>query len=360
MNRQLSTLWLALFSLAIIVPASNTEEPQRPRRVSTSTGIYDVSSPDDIHRFSAGEIRRLIQMEGGRRHGAGTVPHPVLVYCFEERTFRYTGGKYQNVEIRYRIHTPRTIRPGRRYPLIVHLHGVGEAGSDNTSSLVHLHEALPVMIGPEREDFFLLVTQCPQDDPFWSFRPTQDGTLDVLKAVMNQVIAENPIDRSRITVTGISSGGWGAWELLLRHPDMFAGAAPIASGAPTQLQRLATLRRTPIWAFMSRGEYQGHSESNHAAIRAINNSGGSMAIAVGHTGRRHSLENAFRWMLAQKQGSWFSPPPGVVVRNTTHSSILVPFMYIIPFAIIVFLLWGRICEQVASIYQSARAWGSRF
>jgi len=305
-------------------------------------------------------------MEGKRPQGANTVPHPVLVYCFDERFFWYTGGKYQNTEIKYRLHTPKTIRFGRKYPLIVHLHGTGEAGSNNTTSLVHLHSALPVMIGPERQDFFMLVVQCPSETPGWSFRPAKDGTLDVLMAAIEHVVAENSIDKRRIAVTGISSGGWGTWELIMKYPAMFSGAVPIACGAPSQQQRMASLKTTPVWAFANRGEIDSgkvNAESVHAAIRVINRSGGSMAFTVpnhGRNARKPAMEGYFRWMLAQKRGSWFAPPPGIFVYNSPYSLPLVPVMYVLPFAIIVFFAWERICELFSIMYQSVQKWDSRF
>jgi len=355
--------WLVLFSLAVTVPASNAEEPELPQRVSTSVGIYDVQARDDIHRFSASEIRELVRLENGRHQGHGTVPHPVLVYAFDERTFNYTAGKYQDAEIRYRLHAPKTIQFGRQYPLIIHLHGTGESGSNNTSSLVHLHSALPILIGPDREDFFMLVTQCPSDDSHWSFRPAQDGNLDVLMAILEQVIVENPIDRRRITVTGVSSGGWGVWNLLLRHPDKFAGAVPTACGAPPQPRQLAALTRTPIWAINNRGDV--NPESVYAAMRVVRGAGGSMVLTEanesGHNAWRPAMEdyNCFRWMLAQKRGSWFAPPPGVIVHNSSRSLLLVFAMFILPFAIIacvIFLSWETVCEQISEIAQSVREW----
>jgi len=353
MNGRLSTLWFALFSLAVTLLTGNAQESERPRRVSTSTGIYDVQSRDEIHKFSASEIRTLVQMENKRGQSTNTFPHPVLVYCFDERTFHYTGGKYQNEEIKYRLHTPKNIRYGRKYPLIVHLHGNGD------DSLTHIHPILPMLIGPEQQDFFMLVTQAPRGaERGWYFRSTKDGPLDVLVEIMEHVIAENPIDKKRITATGISGGGWGVWELLLRYPDVFAGAAPTACNAPLQPQRLAALKRTPVWAFINKGDI--NPESLQSAMRAINSSGGSMAFTEcevpGHNTFRPAAENynCFLWMLAQKRGSWFAPPPGTVVHNTPRSSLLVFVMYILPLTIIIFLLRGTICEQTSVIVQSMR------
>jgi predicted peptidase len=217
-----------------------------------------------------------------------------LIDCFEERTFRYTEGKYKDAEIKYRLHTPDTIRYGRKYPLIVHLHGIGEAGSNNTSSLLHLHSVLPVLIGPESEDFFMLVTQCPSDTPGWSFRSaTKDGTLDVLVAIMKQVITDNPIDDKRITATGVSSGGWGVWELIQEYPDMFAGAVPTACSVPRQSQKLTALKQTPIWAFINKEDID--PTPIQLAMGMINKSGGSMALTItgtsGHNAWKPAMED---------------------------------------------------------------------
>ncbi len=37
-------------------------------------------------------------------------------------------------------------------------------------------------------------------------------------------------DRSAISITGLSMGGYGTWEMLFSHPDFFAAAAPICGG----------------------------------------------------------------------------------------------------------------------------------
>ena len=350
--KRLSTVWLALFVGVVAAPTGNTQESKPPPKVSTSTGIYDVQSPDDIHNFSAKEIRELVRMENGRAQNVSTNPHPVLVYCFEERTFRYTGGKYKDAEIKYRLRTPKTTRYGRKYPLIVHLHGNGD------DSLTHSHPLLPILIGPEQQDFFMLATQGPRgEERGWYFRATKDGPLDVTMAALEHVIANNPIDPQRITVTGISGGGWGAWEMILRHPDVFAGAVPTACGAPQQFHRLAALTRTPVWAFGNRGDRQVDFESLQNAKRAIHNAGGSMAFTEidrsGHNAWRPAMEeyDCIRWALAQKRGSWFAPAPGVVVREPT-SLLLVFVMYILPVALIVFLLWSTICEWVTTAWQS--------
>jgi predicted esterase len=364
MIKPLPVIVLTLFLQILAVSVGYTQESEPPQKVSTSVGIYDVQSPDDIHKFSANEVRQLVHLENARPQGPGILPHPVLVYCFEEKTFRYTGGKYQDAEIKYRLHSPKTIRYGRKYPLVIHLHGSGESGSDNTFSLIYLHAILPLLIGQEQQDFFLLVAQCPQETPHWSFNSSKDGTLDIVMALREHLVTDNPIDKKRITVTGISSGGYGTWELIQRYPDMFAGAVPVNCNAPHQFRPRATLKHTPVWTYVYSGDLDGkvNLETIQTAMHAINDSGGSMAYTVpGSTGRiawGHPMEDYFRWMLAQKKGSWFSTPPGVWVNNKPYPSYLVFLMFVLPLALIVFLAWGTICEQVSAAYQSMCKWFS--
>jgi len=332
------------------------QEANPPQRVATSVGIYDVKSPEDIHKFSAAEVRELVRLENQRWQGVDTFPHPVLVYAFEERTFHYTGGKFQNAEITYRLRTPRTICHGRQYPLVVHLHGNGD------DSLTHAHPILPLLIGPDQQDFFLLATQAPRgEDRGWYFQPaTQDGPLDILESAIEHVIANNPIDKRRITATGISGGGWGVWQLLLKHPDLFAGAMPTACGAPSQTRQLAALTQTPIWVINNRGDVD--PQSILIAMQVVRGAGGSMALTEadepGHNSWRPAMEdyNGLQWMLAQKRGSWFAPAPGTIVNNPS-SSMLVFVMYILPLAILVFLVFllrETIGEQVETIRQTLR------
>jgi poly(3-hydroxybutyrate) depolymerase len=285
-----------------------------PPRVATSVGIFDVQSKDDLLNFTAEDIRELVRMENERSRRT-TTPHPVLVYCFEERSFHYTGGKHDNAEIKYRLRVPNKIVSGRKYPLVVHLHGVGEAGRDNMHSLGHLHSILPLLMGPDQQDFFMLVVQCPLDNRAWTFRTQKDGNLDVVIAATDHVIENNPIDKRRLSIFGLSSGGQGVWQWLLKEPTKFAAAVPASCRAPYDLQGPASLAQTSIWTFRNKNDGGANVESIHEAIRVINGSGGFMKHTEfeqgGHAAWRLAMGEykCFEWMIAQKRGGWFNPPP---------------------------------------------------
>jgi predicted peptidase len=52
-----------------------------------------------------------------------------------------------------------------------------------------------------------------------------------LLALVDHVLSQYAIDRSRLLVTGFSMGGRGTWYMAARHPDLFAGAIVMA-GSP--------------------------------------------------------------------------------------------------------------------------------
>jgi predicted esterase len=294
----------------------SADAPVQPPKVETSVGIYDVQSKEEIHNFTAEEIRTLMQMEDDRTRGSGLRPHPVLVYCFEERSFPYTGGKYDNAEIKYRLRVPKKIVRGKKYPLVVHLHGIGESGDDNRHSLAHLHSILPLLIGPEQQDFFLLVLQCPRDDRVWTFKPTKDGNLDVVVALTEHVIQNNPIDERRLSTFGLSSGGYGVWQWITAYPEKFAAAAPAATTFPGGKHKsIPELRQTPVWVFVNQGDGGVAIPPLQEAIRYFEASNGFMKLTRlaqgGHASWRPAMDdyNCFAWMIAQKRGNWFNPPP---------------------------------------------------
>ncbi len=100
--------------------------------------------------------------------------------------------------------------------MIIFLHGSGEKGADLEKVKAH---------GPfkylknNKIDAFVLAPQCP-DNEYWN--------EETLYRLILKIQKENNIDSSRIYLTGLSMGAWGAWNLAFAHPEMFAAFVPIA------------------------------------------------------------------------------------------------------------------------------------
>ena len=117
-------------------------------------------------------------------------------------------------ELNYALHVPKSSK--EKKPLIIFLHGSGEKGTDIEKVKVH---------GPFKYlksnslDAYVLAPQCP-DNEYWD--------SEVLYQLILKIQKENNIDSNRVYLTGLSMGGWGAWNLAFAHPEMFAALVPIA------------------------------------------------------------------------------------------------------------------------------------
>src|SRR3954463_978054 len=113
-----------------------------------------------------------------------------------------------NYELGYALHKPSNTK--EKKPLIVFISGDGEKGTDIEK--VKIHGPLKYL-KTHALDTYVLAPQCKEGEK-WSIESIYELILKIQK--------ENTIDSDRIYVTGLSSGGWAAWNLALSYPDMFA------------------------------------------------------------------------------------------------------------------------------------------
>lgn len=165
----------------------------------------------------------------------------------EAKTYTNAAGASLN----YRFRAPVRVETGKRYPLILFLHGSGSRGSDNTRHLVHGWPIISYMIEKKKECFFL-APQCPVKQRWWGFEKGKltaepSAQMALVLELLDKTIKERPVDTSRMYVTGLSMGGYGTWDIILRRPDLFAAAMPICGGGDTTLAW--KVRSVPIWVF---------------------------------------------------------------------------------------------------------------
>lgn len=143
----------------------------------------------------------------------------------------------------YRSLTPLNQKAGKKYPLVLFMHGSGERGSDNEKQLIH---GAQLFLNPHNRDrypAFVIFPQCPEN-AFWSYSQTpryQEGIMPSqfqetpeITAVMDllrQYVASGLVDTKRIYVMGLSMGGMATFDLAIRYPDFFAAAVPICGAA---------------------------------------------------------------------------------------------------------------------------------
>jgi predicted peptidase len=161
----------------------------------------------------------------------------------EARTFRERTGKDS---ISYRLFKPLPFDSAKTYPLVLSLHGGGPRKNFN-DLLEPFAPGFAYGIGrlasPEEQakhPSFVVV-------PWSNGRGWNETNLRLVVGIINALRSEFSIDPKRIYVTGQSMGGSGTWEVLARHPEMFAAGIPICGwGEP---DTAAKIRHIPIWAF---------------------------------------------------------------------------------------------------------------
>jgi predicted peptidase len=122
----------------------------------------------------------------------------------------------------YQVWVPAAYDASRNWPAILFLHGAGERGDDN-------QKQISVGLGPALRDgnvdaqAIVIFPQCPIDQR-WVGAPRK-----IAMAALDAAEREFSIDRNRVSLTGISMGGAGAWILAAEYPKRWSALAPVCA-----------------------------------------------------------------------------------------------------------------------------------
>jgi len=181
---------------------------------------------------------------------------------------------------------------GRRWPVLVFLHGSGERGSD--ISRVKIHG--PPKIADQRPDFpFVTVSPLLPED--------QDWDTGKLGAILDHMMAHYRIDLSRIYLTGLSRGAHATWRWSAAEPARFAAIVPVSGrGDPSQACRLKDI---PIWAFHGDRDDIVTPFGSFAMVEAVRSCGGRPRLTIypdtGHDAWTRTYDDPalYAWLLQQ-------------------------------------------------------------
>lgn len=240
------------------------------------------------------------------------MPDPLSL--FEAGTFPRTGESGGQSLIPYRLLKPEASEPDRKYPLVVFLHGAGERGRDNRSQLKYLPTWMAQSEFRRKYPCYLIAPQCPAGewwiDVDWSGpEPVRTVVMsDRLQAVVgavDQVMETHPIDPDCQYLTGLSMGGFGAWDMAMRLPDRWAALLPICGGGDPR--HVASLINLPIWCFHGELDDVVPPEYSRTMIDAIRRAGGNPRYTelkgVGHDSWTPAYRDseALSWLFEQRR-----------------------------------------------------------
>jgi predicted peptidase len=138
-------------------------------------------------------------------------------YTVKEMTLKLESG----TDLRYTLALPPSFSPDLAYPLVLALHYGGQVtsyyGKGYLANLVlpALRELNAVMVAPD----------CPGAG--WTDPQSESAVMELLHTIQNNY----RVDSRRIVITGYSMGATGTWDLVFKHPRLFAAAIAV-SGMP--------------------------------------------------------------------------------------------------------------------------------
>jgi len=171
---------------------------------------------------------------------------------------------------------PLVVLPGKRepkkpVPLLIVLHGFGDSsdrfveGYRDTARWLGAILVAPRSVVPVGQGFE------------WG---TVDQADRLVMGTLEDVLERYNIDRSRILLSGFSQGGFMAYQLAARHPDVFQGVVPIAGRyRPEVAELLAKAEVTPRFYLMV-GSEDGAVEANRQGYRELEAAGVSVRLKV--------------------------------------------------------------------------------
>ena len=194
----------------------------------------------------------------------------------------------------YLVNYPADYEEGKRYPVVLFLHGAGTRG-DSISILA----GNPFMKMTQQYEEFSFITVAPH---------CKHGTwfdyFETLKRFVVAVASAPYTDPERLYLVGNSMGGYGTWQLAMSMPDFFAAILPICGGG--MYWNAGQLVGVPVWAFHGEIDNVVHVDESKRMVAAINQKGGCAKLTL-YPDTKHNCwtptygnREVFEWLFAQR------------------------------------------------------------
>ena len=197
----------------------------------------------------------------------------------------------------YLLYLPPGIE-SRSWPLIVYLHGRSLRG-DNLSLLTRY--GLPDRLQDDESFPFIVVAPQLPGDQSWT-------DTDRLTALVRDVAARYPVDRTRIYLIGYSMGAGGVWREAVAHPELFAAAAPAAAWTPEPNEAIAAaLADLPIRIYHGTEDEVAPIARAQAMAEALERAGVDVTFSVyqgadhGELTHIYKDDELYGWLLEHQR-----------------------------------------------------------
>ncbi len=195
------------------------------------------------------------------------------------------------VTMSYLLHLPPTYGDGKKYPMLVFFHGIGECGTDLAGVYA---------LGPMtrlRQDggnptfaascpLIVLCPQCPPQGQTWD----TDFMIKACTELMTQTIRKTSTDADRVYASGLSMGGLGSWCAAEDAPELFAAIAPLSAMAWHPESALQHLKYVSVWCIVGAQDQSRFIDGTHSMDAALS---------------KGPIQQRFTYMLGMGHEAWY-------------------------------------------------------
>ena len=205
------------------------------------------------------------------------------------------------------VFVPADYDPDKEYPLIVFLHGAGERGDDGLRQ-TEVGIGPAIRKNPERFPCIVFIPQCPKGK-WWGAIPGRSDDNSSAAHITDGIrkIKRNfNIDDDRVSLTGLSMGGFGTFGYGGDEWERFSAFLPICGGG--NVASAENLAKRPMWVIHGEADSVVPVERSKEMVEAVREEGGSVKFTA-YSGVNHNswdkaygpAEGAVEWLLAQER-----------------------------------------------------------
>ena len=169
---------------------------------------------------------------------------------------------YTGQTLPYNIYLPDDYSPEQKYPLVLFIHDAGVA-SNETKQPLYQGNGATSWAEPEAQARHKCIVVAPEypyitvDDNF-NYSHHLDATIALIKDLQTRY----SIDSTRIYTTGQSMGCMSSIVLMLKEPDLFAGALLVAGKWKPELMK--PLAKQNVWIISCEGDVSSNTLQSQA------------------------------------------------------------------------------------------------
>ena len=199
---------------------------------------------------------------------------------------------------KYGLFVPLNYKADHAYPVIIFLHGMGEGGGD---AHANMRVGLAPFVADRAQDFPFIVIFPQSEGGGWN--ENSQAAQDIFTA-LDEVAKQYNVNRDMVSLTGLSTGGYGTWVIGATHTDVFAALVPMGSNAQC-VQYVDKLKNMPIRAYHNGGDPFAAVWNDETMCNKVNAAGGHADFTRTNDGGHDCWDGVyadgelFTWLLQQ-------------------------------------------------------------